>query len=73
MGIAHEVAGEADLLTYLVFLIVASRLYDSMSLALQNLAATFNAKLQIERMRQIEEQPIHRGRSLQSQQVRHRL
>lgn len=54
-------AGETDLLTYLVFLIVASRLYDSMSLALQNLAATFNAKLQIERMRQIEEQPIQTG------------
>ena len=54
-------AGSTDLLTYLVFLIAAARLYDPLSLTLQNLAATFHAKLQIERMRQIEEQPIQTG------------
>ena len=54
-------AGSTDLLTYLVFLIAAARLYDPLSLTLQNLAATFHAKLQIERMRQIEEQPIQKG------------
>ena len=53
--------GEIDLFIYLVFLIAASRLYDPLSLALQNTAATFNAKVQIERMRQIEEQPVQTG------------
>ena len=53
--------GKIDLLFYLVFLIAASRLYDPLSLTLQNIAATFNAKLQIERMRQIEEQAVQTG------------
>lgn len=61
VGAGLLVSGKADLLTYLVFLIAAARLYDPLALALQNLAATFNAKLQIERMRQIEEQPIQTG------------
>lgn len=55
------ITGGVDLLTYLVFLIAAARFYDPMALALQNLAATFSAKLQIERMRQIEEQPVQTG------------
>jgi ATP-binding cassette subfamily B protein len=61
VGAGLLVEGGIDLLTFMIFLIAASRLYDPLSLALQNIAATFNAKLQIERMRQIEEQPVQTG------------
>lgn len=61
VGAGLLMGGEINLLTYLVFLIAASRIYDPLSLALQDTAATFNAKLQIERMRQIEEQPVQTG------------
>ena len=60
-GVSLLVAGQASLLTVLVFFIAASRLYEPLSFALQNLAATFNAKLQIERMRTIEQQPVQAG------------
>ncbi|MPM33335.1 putative multidrug export ATP-binding/permease protein [bioreactor metagenome] len=61
VGAGLLTGGEIDLLTFMVFLIAASRLYDPLSLALQNTAATFNAKLQINRMREIEEQPVQTG------------
>lgn len=61
VGVRLLVSGEVDLLTCLVFFIAAARLYDPMALSLQNLAATFSAKLQIERMRRIEEQPVQTG------------
>ena len=54
-------AGELSFLYFLGFLFAASRLYDPLGLVLQNIAATFNAKLQIERMRSILEQPIQEG------------
>lgn len=53
--------GRVDLMTYLIFLIATSRLYDPLSTCFINIAATFNAKLQIERMKQIEEQPVQTG------------
>lgn len=61
VGKALLTGGVISLLTYLVFLVAAARIYDPLSLALQNTAATFNAMIQIERMRQIEEQPIQGG------------
>ncbi len=48
-------------LYFLGFLFAAARLYDPLGLVLQNIAATFNAKLQIERMRSILEQPVQEG------------
>ena len=48
-------------LYFLGFLFAAARLYDPLGLALQNIAATFNTKLQIERMRSILEQPVQEG------------
>ena len=47
-----------------VLFIAAARLSEPLSFALQNLAATFNAKLQIERMRAIERQPVQTGGSI---------
>ena len=47
---------------FLGFLFAAARLYDPLGVVLQNIAATFNTKLQIERMRSILEQPVQTGR-----------
>ena len=55
-------AGELSFLYFLGFLFAAARLYDPLGLALQNIAATFNTKLQIERMRSILEQPVQEGK-----------
>lgn len=60
-GISLLVAGQLSLTVFLIFLIVAAQLYDPLNVCFMNLVATFNAKLQIERMRAIEEQPIQTG------------
>ena len=60
-GGALFLSGELSLLFYLGFLFAAARLYDPLGLVLQNIAATFNAKLQIDRMRTILEQPVQEG------------
>ena len=60
-GGALLVSGELTFLYFLGFLFAAARLYDPLGLVLQNIAATFNAKLQIERMRSILEQPVQTG------------
>ena len=53
--------GELSFLYFLGFLFAAARLYDPLGVVLQNIAATFNAKLKIERMRAIQEQPVQTG------------
>src|SRR5699024_807062 len=60
-GGALLTAGELSFLYFLGFLFAAARLYDPLGLVLQNIAATFNTKLQIERMRSILEQPVQEG------------
>lgn len=52
---------ELSFLYFLGFLFAAARLYDPLGLVLQNIAATFNAKLKINRMRAILEQPVQTG------------
>lgn len=53
--------GEVSFLTFLVFLIAATRVFDPLSASLINLAAIFSSLLQINRMKAIEEQPIQTG------------
>lgn len=53
--------GELDLLYFLGFLFAAARIYDPLSLVLMNMAVTFHAKLQINRMRDIIETPTQVG------------
>lgn len=55
------VRGELTLLYFLGFLFAAARIYDPLSIVLMNMAATFNAKLQINRMRAIQEEPVQTG------------
>ncbi len=60
-GAGLLIKGELSFLYFLGFLFAAARLYDPLGLVLQNIAATFNAKLQINRMRAILEQPVQTG------------
>ncbi len=61
VGAGLITSGELPFLYFLGFLFAAARLYDPLGLVLQNIAATFNAKLQINRMRTILEQPAQEG------------
>lgn len=61
VGAGLLLAGELSFLYYLGFLFAAARLYDPLSVVLQNIAATFSTKLQIARMRAILEQPLQTG------------
>ena len=53
--------GELPFLYLLGFLFAAARLYDPLGLVLQNIAATFSAKLKIDRMKAISAQPVQTG------------
>ncbi|MDO4355181.1 MAG: ABC transporter ATP-binding protein [Clostridia bacterium] len=61
VGVTLLVGGEISFITLLIFLLSATRLYDPVSGVFANLAATFAAQVRIERMRQIEEQPVQTG------------
>ena len=60
-GSALMLSGDIGFLYFLGFLFAAARLYDPLGTVLQNIAATFSAKLQIQRMRTILEQPVQEG------------
>lgn len=53
--------GELQLLYYVGFLFAAARLYAPISVVLENISATFTAKLRIDRMRAIQDEPIQTG------------
>lgn len=61
VGAGLLVRGQLSFLYFLGFLFTAARLYDPLGLVLQNIAATFSAKLKINRMRAILEQPTQTG------------
>ena len=53
--------GETDLLTFLVFMIAASRIFDPLAATLINLAAMFGSLIEINRMKEIEDQKVQKG------------
>jgi len=55
-------SGSVDLFTYLVFLMVASRIYAPMSEVFNNLAALFFLDVRINRMNEMEAMPIQQGK-----------
>lgn len=57
----HLINGDIDILTLFMFLLVASRLYDPMQSALQNLAAVIVMRTNVERMNEILEHPVQQG------------
>lgn len=55
VGINLLIEGNISLTTLLIFMIVATRIYDPISIAYQNMAAMFSAQIKINRMKEIEE------------------
>ena len=55
------ISGETDLLTYFMFLLAATRIYDPLSGVLTMASEIFHAKLQIDHMQEIEKQPVQSG------------
>ncbi len=53
--------GSLDILTFFLFLLVVSRLYDPLQSALQNLAAILSTRVNITRMNEILDHPIQTG------------
>lgn len=54
--------GSLDILTFFLFLLVVSRLYDPLQGALQNLAAVISTRTNIDRMNEILDHPIQQGK-----------
>ena len=63
VGILLLVHGQTDILTFFFFLIVASRLYDPLDGALQNLLAIISTNTNIQRMDEILDYPLQEGMS----------
>ena len=55
--------GSLDILTFFLFLLVVSRLYDPLQGALQNLAAVISTRTNIARMNEILDHPIQQGKN----------
>ena len=55
------IAGELDIITFFMFLLVVSRLYDPLEGSLQNLAAIISTSTNIERMNEILDHPVQEG------------
>lgn len=53
--------GALNVLTFFMFLLVVSRLYDPMQSSLQNLAAVIALRINVERMNEILEHPVQSG------------
>lgn len=54
--------GQLDILTFFMFLLVVSRLYDPLQISLQNLAAIISSEVQCERMDEILSHDVQTGR-----------
>ena len=63
VGSALLIRGDLDVLTFFLFLLVASRLYDPLQGALQNLAAIISTKTNVARMNEILDHPVQDGTS----------
>ncbi len=61
VGVSRRVTGKIDVLTLFMFLLVASRLYDPMQAALQNLAAVIAMRTNVARMNEILDHEIQQG------------
>lgn len=60
-GSALLINGTLDVMTFFLFLLVASRLYDPLQGALQNLAAVISTRTNIARMNEILDHPVQEG------------
>lgn len=60
-GVSLFVRGQLNINMFLIFLIAASRIYEPLNVSFGNMAAVFDSQIKIERMREIEEQPVQTG------------
>ena len=61
VGSYFLIAGELDIITFFMFLLVVSRLYDPLEGSLQNLAAIISTSTNIKRMNEILDHPVQEG------------
>lgn len=61
VGSMRLMSGELPLVTFFLFLLVVSRIYEPMSFSLQNLAAMNSLQINIDRMNEINESPSQSG------------
>lgn len=61
VGSSLLIKGELDVLTFFVFLLLVSRLYDPMQASMQNLAAIISTKTNVARMNEILDHDIQSG------------
>ena len=61
VGSMRLVSGELSLITFFLFLLVVSRIYEPLSFALQNLAAMNSLQINIDRMNEIYHSPSQSG------------
>ena len=61
VGSSLLLKGEISVLIFFMFLLVVSRMYDPLGIALQNLAAINSTKVNIARMNEINNYPIQNG------------
>lgn len=62
MGINLLVSNEIDLLTFIVFMVVVTRIFDPVAGALINLAGTFHSLISIERIKKLEATKFQTGK-----------
>ncbi len=63
LGASLLAAGTLELFTYLVFLIIASRIYEPVNEVFNNLAALFYLDIRINRMNEMNSLPIQQGKT----------
>ena len=63
VGSMRLMSGELSLVTFFLFLLVVSRIYEPMNFSLQNLAAMNSLQINIDRMNEINETPSQEGES----------
>lgn len=61
IGVTLLLRGEVDIFIFIVFIMVATRIFDPLSGALINLSAIYNSLLRVDRMNEIEKHPIQEG------------
>lgn len=61
VGASLLIQGSLDVLTFFMFLLVVSRLYDPMQSVLQNLAAIISTRTNVNRMNEILDHPVQTG------------
>ena len=61
VGASLVASGQTELFTYLIFMVIGSRIYAPINEVLNNLAALFYLDVRIDRMKEMEAMPVQHG------------